>query len=412
MSSLSLQWVGQEAVDRVALTRQRCYSPALGQAEKFELATKLDGRAKAGDILLAARDGQDVGTATSLSLHMWIREARVACQGVAWVGTIKTGRRGGTSDGQRGIASQIMAETIRLGHERGQIVSALMPFRASFYEHFGYGNAERRTEWNVPLSILPKGDFDGYRFYEQGDDTKLLQLRGEEARRGQCDIETDQPAWANYQREWPNGFGFVDQPVKNGPIEGWVRIVEDRGPQAATAVIDDWSASSSAAFRRMLHFLASLKDQYSVARLTLPGDLPLNRLLRESQMPHRQVDHPVSNSRPYTRMQIRVLDHKRLLEAMKLPATMTGKLNLAVKESEGTTTRLTLDFDAGRCTVASANGDADATMTDVLWASIVTGDLAPSAARAFGLIECRSDAAIALLDGFAAGPAPFCQEYF
>ena len=412
MSSLSLQWVGQEAVDRISLTRQRCYSPALGQAEKFDLATKLDGRAKAGDILLATRDGHDVGTATSLSLNMWFRGARVACQGVAWVGTIKTGRRGGTSDGQRGIASQIMAETIRLGRDRGQIVSALMPFRVSFYEHFGYGNAERRTEWTVPLSILPKGDFDGYRFYEAADDTKLLELRDREAKNGQCDIETDAAALANYQREWANGFGFVDQPVKGGPIEGWVRIVEDRNPQAATAVIDDWSASSPAAFRRMLHFLASLKDQYSVARITLPGDLPLNRLLRESQMPHRQVDHLVSNARPYTRMQLRVLDHKRLLEAMKLPATMAGKLNLAIKECEGTTMRLTLDFDGGRCKVGSASGDADATMTDVMWASIVTGDLSASATRPFGLIECRSDAAMALLEGFAVGPTPFCQEYF
>ena len=44
-----------------------------------------------------------------------------------------------------------------------------MPFRASFYEHFGYGLAELRHEWTVPLSIFPTGDFAGFRFAEQSD---------------------------------------------------------------------------------------------------------------------------------------------------------------------------------------------------------------------------------------------------
>ena len=79
--------------------------------------------AQAGDYLLAESDGQAVGTATSLSMSMWIRGGCVPCQGVAWVGTIKTHRRGARVPGG-GIASQIMRETIRLGRERGQVVSA------------------------------------------------------------------------------------------------------------------------------------------------------------------------------------------------------------------------------------------------------------------------------------------------
>ena len=31
-----------------------------------------------------------------------------------------------------------------------QVISALMPFRGSFYEHFGYGIAECRCTWTVP----------------------------------------------------------------------------------------------------------------------------------------------------------------------------------------------------------------------------------------------------------------------
>lgn len=410
--SLQLSWVGYDAIDRVAKTRFRCYAPADGTFEKFDQAARRDGRQASGDFLLASRDGRDVGTATSLSMQMWIRGARVPTQGVSWVGTLKTERRGGSGE-SRGVASLVMAEIVAKGRERGDVVSALMPFRASFYEHFGYGNAEQRVEWTVPLAILPRGDFDGYRFYEPADDAALLDLRAREARAGHCDVETDAPSWANWQRTWSDGFGFVDQPTPGGPIDGWAHIVEDRGSHAAVAVLDDWACASPAAFRRLLHFLASLKDQYSQCRITLSGDRPLNRMLRETQVPHRQVDHPVATPRPYTRMQVRVLDHRRLLEAMTLHSSAAGKVNVAVAESEGTITRLALDLSDGRVTVAPASGAADVELTDVLWASIVTGDLRATTARQLGLLpSTTSEEALTLLDAFAAGPVPFCQEYF
>ena len=49
-----------------------------------------DARAKPGDFLIAERNGLDVGTSTSLSLKMCIRGGCVPCQGVAYVGTVKT----------------------------------------------------------------------------------------------------------------------------------------------------------------------------------------------------------------------------------------------------------------------------------------------------------------------------------
>ena len=46
----------------------------------------------------------------------------------------------------------------------------------------------------------------------------------------------------------------------------------------------------------------------------VPADLPLNWLLKERQVPHRLVNHPTAEIRPYTRMQARVLDHARLID--------------------------------------------------------------------------------------------------
>ncbi len=410
--SLKLTWATPADYDRVALTRMRCYSPATGKYERYKAGITADARNEPGDFILASRDSIDIGTATSLSLHIWMRGGRIPCQGVAYVGTIKTHRRGGT-DAQRGVASQIMDALLLKARERQQPITALMPFRASFYEHFGYGNAEQRVEWTVPLSILPRGEFPGFRFFENADRPALLQTRLREASAGQCDIESSPAAMSFWiDNYWSEGVVAVDQAAPSDPISSYCFITEDRGPQTATAVIDDWSADSPAALVRMLHFLASLKDQYTFARITLPAHLPLNRLLKETQIPHRQVDHPVASSRPYTRMQIRILDHKAALEAMTLPPTLNGKITVAVGECEGTLSCFQVEADAGKLSVKPFAGHADVQLSDVLWASIVSGDITATTALTLGKITTTSPQAVAFLDAFSVGSAPFCQEYF
>src|SRR3954451_14258744 len=114
-------------LDRLARTRMRCYSAAASDLETIRERLIIEPRNRSADFLLAEQDGVPVGTATGLRLTLWARGGSVPCQGVAWVGTIKTHRRGAT-DGKGGIATQLMRETLRMARERGQVVSALMPF--------------------------------------------------------------------------------------------------------------------------------------------------------------------------------------------------------------------------------------------------------------------------------------------
>src|SRR5688500_12054115 len=136
--SLKLRWVNDDERDRVAETRMLCYAPARKELAGYVDRLRNDRRTKAGDWLLAERDGVAIGTATSIALTMWVRGGAVPCQGVAHVGTIKTHRRKGGNGGPS-VATVVMNETIRAARERGFVLSALMPFRGSFYEHFGYG---------------------------------------------------------------------------------------------------------------------------------------------------------------------------------------------------------------------------------------------------------------------------------
>lgn len=411
---LELRWVGESDYDRVAQTRLRCYAPSVDLLAHYQRGIRADRRGRPGDFLLAERAGEAVGTSTSLSLAIWMRGARLRCQGVAFVGTIKTARRLGGGE-EAGVATQLMRETLRMAREREEPISALMPFRASYYEHFGYGNAERRVDWTVPIGLLPRGDFEGFRFFSPEDRSAMLAARQRECEAGQCDVETSPEAfdyWAEHY--WPEGMTVVDASGEGGAARGWVYFNDQRDASTATLVVNDWCADSPATLRRILHLLASLKDQYSFVRITLPVDVPLNRLLKESQIPHRQVDHPVSAAKPYTRMQIRILDHKRALEAMRLPAWARGKATIAVHECEGSVSRFTLDVSEGRASVTPAtHTSADLELSDVLWASLVSGDLPAGQAARLGLLPSATSAAtVSLLEAFAVGPAPFCQEYF
>jgi predicted acetyltransferase len=408
--AITLRWVDQSELDRVAETRTSCYAPSLSDLDAFKQKLRDDKRP--GVFLLAERDGMAVGTATSHSLNIWVRGGKIPCQGVAWVGTIKTHRR---RRNEKGIASQLMHETLRQARERGDVVSALMPFRTSFYEHFGYGVVERRNEWTLPLSILPQGDFDGVRFMREGDLPLMQTCRQNMVERGQCDIERPTAGWEAYFAAYPQGYFIVDQPQPGGPIASYLHLIEVNQNGKRIARIADAAWDSHDALMRQLHFLASLKDQFSAVVLTLPADLPLNWLITERQLPHwpdRPMQHACASMQTMTRMQVRILDHARFLQALKLPSDVSGKASLAIRECEGNLSAIEIHCDAGHLTVKSHSGASDVECSDTTWAAIACGDLRAGVAARLGLIKTPQPQALKLLDALSIGPTPFSNEYF
>jgi len=108
-----------------------------------------------------------------------------------------------------------MSEVLRSARDRQFVLSALMPFRTSFYEHFGYGPVERRCEWTVPLSILPTGDFDGMHTMDPTDRPAVIDCHHRMAHRGQCDFARMPEGWDEYLAD--AGFFMVDRPDPPAP---------------------------------------------------------------------------------------------------------------------------------------------------------------------------------------------------
>lgn len=407
--SMQTRWTGKESVDAIADVRQRCYGTSPGEKASFLSRTQHD-RFGDGDVLIAEQAGRAIGTATHLPLHIWVRGGRLPCQGVAWVGTVKSHRRRRV-DGQ-GVASAIMSRIIDRARERGDVVSALMPFRASFYEHFGYGVVERQNIWTVPLAILPGAESDGFIEATEADAPAMAECRTRQTAAGQCDVDGGIDAIRYWQKEMEtSAFTFIDRPDPTGPVRGFVHLASAVENGQAIAVIEEPAYDSPQSLARVLNFLGSLKDQYSAARLILPADLPLQWLLKERQVPHRRVDHPAATCNAITRMQLRILDHAKFLDVLHLPSGVAGKAVVSVQESEGGESRFALEVAAGRATGKTSTLDPQVQMKDHVWAAIATGALKADTAREMGLLNA-DDATLGLLDVFAAGPAPFTWEYF
>jgi predicted acetyltransferase len=305
-----------------------------------------------------------------------------------------------------------MKEALRIGREREHVLSALMPWRASYYEHFGYGLVERRAEWTVPLSIMPQDDCSGMRFMNDSDKPAMAQSRARMVARGQGDIERSQSHWDDYfERKATDGFIVVD-PKPEGGLRGWILYKHENLGGKDLLRVMDLLYDDAAALRRQLAFLGSLRDQYSLAALILPVDLPLNVLLRETQVPHRGVSHAAAELRVHTRMQMRVLDHAKLLAALNLSAHHKGSAVIEVRETEGFASKFRIDVEGGRASTKPTDASADITCTDQTWAGIVMGELPITKAEEMELVELTKPNVADALKAFAEGPVPFCSDGF
>lgn len=410
--ALTHRWTGRNEAELIARVRMQCYGASSAELPKFIASVTDDSRAHDGDFLLVERDGKPVGTSTSLRLTLYTKGAELACHGTAYVGAIRTERRKASASGEKqpGVATVAMQETIRRGRDRGDVVTALMPFRASYYEHFGYGLVERQLYWNLPASILPVGEQGNWVHYEPAHLPGLMKLRQEMMTTANCDIARPEDRWQAVLKKGEAGWCFVELDRSGAPAS-WVQVqVESETPGGRPMVgrVLDWGCRGPADMVRVLRFLGSLKDQYTRFLIDAPVDWQINRLLRESQVPHRPVAHATASATLITRMQLRVLDHKRFLEAIRWPEETRGQAVICVRECEGNESRFALRVEGGRAEVVRSSASPTFVTTDIAYAGIVTGELGAAEALELGLAEGNG----AIFRGLELGRKPYCSDFF
>ena len=93
--------------------------------------------------LVAEVAGVDVADASAVPMQQNVRGGVYRMAGVAGVATLPQARR-------RGYASALVTEILGLMRDQGHVVSALYPFRPSFYERFGFARPAEDAGRHVP----------------------------------------------------------------------------------------------------------------------------------------------------------------------------------------------------------------------------------------------------------------------
>ncbi|MEL7239810.1 MAG: hypothetical protein AAGK78_13210, partial [Planctomycetota bacterium] len=207
-----------------------------------------------------------------------------------------------------------------------------------------------------------------------------------------------------------DGYLFVDRDT-HGRVTSAVMLerVTIDGKMSLEATMP--LCTTGTGLRRILAFVGTMRDQYAFLRVRMGPDVPLHLMLTETQLPHRGVVHPHASAEMVARMQVRVLDSRRVLEAMTWPdANVRGEAVVAVHEPEGEVTTLKLSVEAGQCSAAPSNATPTFSCDAKTWASILFGEVPAGWAITHGLAEGADDQT--LLNTLATGPKAFCREVF
>jgi predicted acetyltransferase len=233
------------------------------------------------EVLWVGEEGGHVIAACQLHrLHQWVAGAAIPVMGLATVTIAPTHRR-------RGIAADLVASGLDAARRRGELASALYPFRASFYRKLGYGMAGEVAQFHAPPSAFPASE---ERSRVEMADTTAAHAELRELYRRWGVTQTGQ--MARSERVWEHLLATPDRAAaiyraESGAAEGYALVTyrTDLPPAERFLEVEEIAWLDPAARRGLLAWLGSLGDQW---RQVVIRALPAQRLeeaLEEPRLP-------------------------------------------------------------------------------------------------------------------------------
>jgi predicted acetyltransferase len=366
------------------------------------------------ETLLLGRDGARIVAACQLHpLRQWVAGSCLPCCGIGTVAISPTYRR-------RSLGAELMTEALRAALQRGDVASALYPFRVSFYQKLGYGQAGEVLQYQVPPQNLP----------DSPERTKVELLENEAARDEALELFSDWVRGQNGQLErpprlWRELVGEHDRCLAgyrgaDGRLEGYALLVYRTDlPRAERYVeVDELVATTPAARRGLYAWLASLSDQWQQVLLRALPSERLGEAIREPRLP--------PGSAPLWRLwapaavllhgtMFRLLDLKAAWQqrAVATGSDLTVKLEVEDVQLPSNTGSLTLGLRDGRTTVeASGRPQFTLRLNISTLSRLYISSLLPTAALHAGLLECDRPELLPALDAALASTEPRTFDRF
>jgi predicted acetyltransferase len=358
------------------------------------------------DVRVVELEGQIVASLVLYPLQAWVRGQKLPLAGVGSVAVSPEHRR-------RGVGEAAMRAALRELRQRGSHLSALYPFRNSYYRKLGYGTFEHVHVLAVAAANLPLADESRrVRRMMLPDRLAIEALYERVAPQGHFALVRSPEWWARRLWTYP-GDWVVYEGRRRGQIEGYLyyEVENSRGPFRLAVTLNEFVAATPEAHVGLVGHLATLRDQVEEIHVAAPADHAWTSLLRSAQnlRPGAEIGPFNDTGGIATGAMLRVLDVKGALETLPIAPGARGELILEVDDpvlsqnarAYGVTAR------EGRLRVRpepSRRLPRLATPVDVL-AQLLAGALSPARAAETGLAHSTGGGAETMNGWFATRPA-------
>jgi predicted acetyltransferase len=400
------------AVARLAL---HSFPNVFGSAAEWE-ALLLDSPLGGVETLWVGEEsGQVLAACRLYRFQQWIGGTAIPIMGLGMVAISATGRR-------RGLAARLVSGAFEHCRQRGDLATALYPFRTSFYARLGYGMAGGAHQFQIPPRALADdpGRLRVALVESAGDRSAVAAVYQRWAPTQTGQLVRPERAWERvWEGDTRHGVLYRDE---GGEAAGYLIFRYHSGAARGTRFVEveEGAWLTTAARRGLYGWLASLGDQWDQIVYRAHPDEAFAEHLLELRHPIEGVPRwhfwfPAATA--MAGPMFRLLDLPGGWRARSLrpgePMTLALEVHDAdVPENGG---GWTLRMEAGRVEVArGGSGPADVRMRTGIepLSRIFIGSLLPTAAVDAGLATVDHPGALGALDALLALPKPWMFDRF
>jgi predicted acetyltransferase len=413
---LEYRFAGTDDVPVVARLLAHSFPAIHAQPQEWweqNLATPWYGGTPETTLLVGELGGRIVAACQLHPMQQWIGGEAFAMCGIGSVGISPVHRR-------RHYGAALVTEALRIARERGDIVSALYPFRSTFYRNLGWGQADEAQQFHIEPQLLPDSPERVRVELLETDDARAdaLSLYGEWCRTQTGQLERNASLWSRICEERDQVLaGYRNE---DGRLEGYALALYRTEVGSATRFleVDELVWTTPAARRGLYGWLGSMGDQW---RGVVLRALPSHRLadwISEPRLPRGSAPvwrlwAPAATLMMGTMFRLlhveRAWTQRRIERGGTAFSAIIDVADAQLPDNSGT---WRLRFEDGRVLVEKAAREPDV-RTDISTLSrIFIGALPASAAHTAGLLECSRTELLPRLDAVLALPEPWTFDRF
>ncbi|MDX2239200.1 MAG: GNAT family N-acetyltransferase [Leptolyngbyaceae cyanobacterium bins.302] len=321
----------------------------------------------------------------------------------------------------QGVAQWMLAQALKNIREQDIPLSMLYPFRHSFYRKLGWAVAGISHQYRVSSRVLPLYE-ERSRIvaYQPSQETDLKTLYSKVATQHNGWIDRASWTWENFFK--PKGGRELYLYKEGETLQGYVVVdfakLEPEKDQLAV-LVREWVAQTPGAYRGLVGFLGTLRDQVTTIVWNCPPDDPFPYLLTEQRhdpaltLPHLSFNFMRLFGMTSGGFMWRLVDPQRAIVLRPVRSLPPFKLSFHIADPVFGKEKFTVEFENGRAQITPQPATTVLRTSVDHLAELFSGLRRSQQLHWTGELELEGEATLlAQLDAAWKTQPPFCWDAF